>query len=215
MKDPLDQTRQRSLQYWYIDGSFEIAFGALCLLLGLYFYGQTSLPHASLLYKILDMSFVVIIIGGGLAANKLVKTFKERVTYRRTGYVAYQQARPGPQRALRVGASMVVAFVIAVMFNRVFAGHAVSRIWMPAVSSAVFCLAFLFVAIRIGLNRFYLLAAGMGLTGLAIASAEVGDLGGLVFFYIAAALLLVVSGGLTLAAYLRGTSAPEENGHES
>ena len=47
MNNNLDQTIKRTRQYWYVDGLAEIAFGGLCLLLGLYFFARAASPSRS------------------------------------------------------------------------------------------------------------------------------------------------------------------------
>jgi hypothetical protein len=65
MDHDLKKIQERTTQYWFSDGLYELAFGALCLVLALYFLAQVFLPKDTLLYFILISSFVITILGSG------------------------------------------------------------------------------------------------------------------------------------------------------
>ena len=115
MKDQIDQTIRRTRSYWNVDGLPELGFGLLCLLLAGYFTVQSALPSDSLLYQVLNIAFILIIIGGSLLSNRLVSYLKRKFTYPRTGYVAYQQ--PSQPRRILVG---LVAAVTSGILGAVF-----------------------------------------------------------------------------------------------
>ena len=101
MKDSIDQVAQRARSYWYVDGLNEVAFGGLCLLLGIYFQFQDSLKNPSLPQQMLEAGLALFIIGIALMLHKLVNFLKERLTFPRSGYVSYR--RPSTIRRLATG----------------------------------------------------------------------------------------------------------------
>ncbi len=210
MKSDLDKAQQRAIQYWNIDGTMELTFGLICLLLALYFFAQATLPQESLLYKILDVGFVLVILGSGFVANSLARKIKERITYPRTGYVAYRQ-KSGLNRWVRMGIAAGISMLIAVLTVVLITSTNLGLVWMPAVSGMVFGLVMVILAYRVALLRFYLLAAISVLIGGGLALAGIGDLRGLAIFYGLESLALLVSGGATFWGYLKHTRSEIES----
>lgn len=202
MKDDLDKARRHALQYGHVDGLMECAFGGLCLLLGLYFYFQELLPPGTLLYKILSVSLVLIVIGGSFLVNRLVTIAKERITYPRTGYIAYRQAR-GLNRWVRIVIVAGVSMLIAALLTLIFTRHIIDLAWMPAVGGIVFGMGMLVVALRTALTRFYILSIVAVVIGAGLTFAGIGNTLSLAVYYLLFGLAIIISGGLTLRSYLR------------
>jgi peptidoglycan/LPS O-acetylase OafA/YrhL len=105
MADPIDDYRKRPLRYENIDGTGEMFFG--CMYLGFALLGafetpsfkQHPWPGVLWFYAILLSA-----LGLGWWATRLIKN---RITYRRTGYVAYR--RDKKRRALTMAAGAAVA----------------------------------------------------------------------------------------------------------
>lgn len=209
MKNDLDQTLQRTKQYWYTDGLNEIAIGAIFLLLSLYFLLEVFLPPKSLLATLLTASFVLIIAGGGLLAGRVVNEIKTRLTYPRTGYVAYRQAR-GSQRLFLA----LIAMLMASLITMLIASTPASRAWIPALTGFIIGAMWLFAGYKIGITRFYLLAAVSSLLGAGISLVGLGEILGAAVFYGLMSLAMIISGGLTLGSYLRQTQPLQEKNNE-
>jgi hypothetical protein len=203
-----DQLMQRARRYWFIDGLVEITAGMLFLLIGLYFYLQSLLPPASFLSTLLTPGLVVLVIGGGALARKIIQALKGRLTYRRTGYVSY----PAPSRRRRI-ATAGVAMLIAGLTSSLFGLWKASLAWIPAFSGLVIGMAMLYSAHRFGLGRFYLLAAYSAVLGVGATLSGWSEGLGLAAYYGLMAPALLLCGGLTLSAYLRSTR-PQEINHE-
>ena len=205
MKDKLEKTRLRTVQYWFSDGLSEIAFAGLCLILALYFLSQAVLPEGSLLYFLLNASLVLVIIGGTLLARRLIHMLKSRITYPRTGYVAYPNKPANRWGCVLLG--MGIAALVAFLFTQ----QPGSLAWMPAVTGLIIAFVMLMSGFRTGLLRFYLIGFISLLLGGGLSWAGVGDILGLSAFYGLLALVLGLSGGCTLRTYLRSAPAPEEH----
>ena len=144
MDDDIQKAMQRTKRYWHIDGLVEIAFGCVCLVLASFFLIQAVLPQDSLVSQLLNAGFVVIIIGSVLISRRVVTLAKERLTYPRTGYVAYK--RPGGgQYVLTFGVAMLMAALVAVLFTTAPASQA----WLPAVTGVLIGAAMLFFSYNI------------------------------------------------------------------
>lgn len=200
MKNTIDSTIQRTKRYWYIDGLTEISFGFLCLLLGIYFYLQATLPHDSLLYQSLTVSLVLIIVGGGALGSWAVRTLKTRLTYPRTGFVAYP-SRPGFQRWLLGG----IAFLVATLFTLLLTRLPDDLAWPALISGVVIGAVWLYMGVRLGLIRFHLLAAFSLLAGFLLAVSGLDESLSMAGYYSLIALAMILSGGITLTVYLHST----------
>jgi hypothetical protein len=198
MKNNLDQAMQRTRQYWYADGLSEVAFGAVCLLLGFYFALQATLPRPGTFAVLLDSSFVLIVVGGFLIAGRLVNRAKARLTYPRTGFVAYPRANK-KLRLLTAG----LAFLIAMIAASFLSAAPKTFDWTLAVTGLLFGAALLYFAYRVGLLRFALLAAVAIILGPALSLIQLAFPPGLAVFYTLMGLALFISGGLTLRSYLK------------
>jgi len=202
MKDPQNQVQRRINQYWYVDGLTEFSFGLVCLILGLYFFAEAALPEDSSLANLLNMFFVLIVIGGTLLAGHLQGYLKSRITFPRTGYVQYKQRGLGYRL---MGA--LLAALIASLAAGLLAATPVGLAWMPAVTGILLSLALLYFGFRIGLPRFFTLSLVSLLAGAGLAFSGLENLLALAWYYVLLCLALFISGGITLYQYLKSTSA--------
>ena len=203
--DELDKAKQRSFQYWYMDGLNEIGFGCLMLLLGLYFYLEGALSQTSTLRVILDSSLILVILGGAWLISRGIKYFKEKITYPRTGYVAYAQKRRTPRWLTAIIAGLAGAFFAAIIIQ----GNLLK--WLPALTGIVLCLVMVFMAARANLLRFYLLAAVALIIGVVITLSNFEQSVGLSAVYALFGLTLLISGIRSLVLYLRSFPSAEES----
>ena len=88
-KDAWNKTLLRTIQYRFEDGIIELVMGMMFLLMGIYFY-LTATMENSQLAEVLTASFVLLFIGGWYLMQYLIRSLKERITFSRTGYVAYR-----------------------------------------------------------------------------------------------------------------------------
>lgn len=205
MNTEINTAVQRTRQYWYVDGLSEMALGGICLVLALYFFASASLLAGSFLAELLNMLFLLILVGSSLLARRIVNRLKTRLTYPRTGYVAYRHAT-GWRRMAVAGTAVLISLSVTALL----VASPVAISWMPAVTGLVFGATGLFMGYRIGLLRFYLLGLGSLLLGGAASLSGLENISALAVYYALMGLALLLSGGLTLRSYLRETSSPEE-----
>ena len=210
MKDDINYHVQRTRQYWHVDGLAELVAGGIFILLGAYFFALATLPPSSLLNILLQAGFALIFIGSLLLGKRLVSALKARLTFPRTGFVAYRRAN-GRSRWISAGLALIMAALVAALV----ATAPASLAWMPAITGLVVAGVWLLFASRVGLPRFFLLAIASLSFGMGLSLARLGDIPGLAIYYPLMGFILLLSGGLTLRSYLKQAPAPQEEPDES
>ncbi|MFO7622814.1 MAG: hypothetical protein R6V73_00560 [Anaerolineales bacterium] len=206
MKNPTDRLIQRTQTYWYADGLAEIGFTIICLMLSAYFYGQAMLAPGSLLFRILDVGFLLILILGILISRKVVTILKTRLTYPRTGYVSYKQPKPS-QRLGSIAIAIVTSAIIILVIS--FGSDNIGA-YLPIVTGVLLGTILILFAYRSRVSRYYLLATISALLGSGLSLSGVGDMLGLSYYYGLMGLVVLISGLLVLRDYLIKTQPIEE-----
>src|SRR5215216_5240905 len=200
MKDNFSDVEQRIKHYWYVDGFGElVGGGGMCLLLGIYFAAQEYFGDSSLIGSLLQVSLVLVLLGGMFLVRRLIYVAKLRVTYPRTGYVEYAT----PQNKKWMGAlSAIVAMIMAMTF--VFIVRQFNRIdAMVAVSGAVMgIILFAKQVWTVKVKRFYILSGAALLYGAALSVSGFPRGYNLGLFYALMGVSFMMFGGLTLKKYL-------------
>lgn len=200
MNNNFSDVEQRVKRYWYVDGFGElVGGGGMCLILAIYFAAQEYFGDGSLLSNLLQMSLILVLLGGMFVVRRLINTAKLHVTYPRTGFVEYSQ----PQNKRRVGIlSALVGILVAMtaifivrQFSRIDAMVAVSGMAMGIILS-------LKQLWTVKVKRFYILSAAAVLYGVALSISGLPNGYNLGLFYGLMSLSFAISGGLTLRKYL-------------
>jgi len=202
MKDPLALMTQRIQRYWYVDGLAEIGMGVLFSVIGLIYLAATRLSTPSLGW-ILIIGQVVVILSSAWLVGRGVRAIKERLTYPRTGYIAYPPKK-GKDRILRIVISGGIAVVVSTLVGLVSRLPSLNS-WLPLISGALIALAMLFIGFRFDLTHFFLLAAYDVAAGWGVSRAGLEDDQKFAVLFCLLGVGLFVSGGVTLLRYLRST----------
>jgi len=198
--DPTDKIVQRTYHYWYEDGLAELTGSVIMGLVAFFFYVQTMTPGG-----LVALILPVLAIGGGLAARRILRALKERITYPRTGYVAYRTA-PRHRRWWTAVLAMALSGVIGVWVTR--GGLPVNRLLF--LQGWIIAIGFVVPGVRFGVRRFFWLALFSGLAGTLLARTSwSSDLVNAAYFAVIAA-GVALSGAWTLWNYLRHTQPPTE-----
>ena len=203
----LNNTLLRSIQYRFEDGIIELVMGGIFLLAGIYFYLQAVMANSQLA-DVLTASFALVFIGGYYLMQYSIRSLKERITFPRTGYVAYRNG--SGSRVVWI----IAAFGIAVLTGGLLAFSQIKTgpEWnlLPPFSGLVIAIVLGLIGLQTALPRFY------GLTGISLvlggAFAKIGLSNNLstAAFCGAMGVVLLVSGGAVLRHYLRQNPAPTE-----
>ncbi len=219
MKDELQNAMDRAKKYDNIDGTGEMAMGLVLLgfaLLGyLMAYQRVALSEHPL-WKNGMLGFLLMIVGF-ILIPVLVQWFclmvKRRITWPRTGYVAFR--RDGKPLRLKFTIAVVVAVVAIVagvsaylIAHRHYGATSIGRIiylgwWAPLYAMWVFRME------REHLWKWLivlLMALGLVVISLIVPGGGVFDLLPPVMSYVG--LMWIISGGVTLALYLRHAPPP-------
>jgi hypothetical protein len=202
MKDQIDQTIQRTQQYWDIDGIPELIFGGIFMLLGIYFLIQTALPPESLISNLLNIAFVLIVLSGGFFGGRLINSLKTRLTYPRTGYVSYKRSR-GKDRWIAGALAIIVVSAFFILSPTYMA-------WIPGVTGLILSAFLVMMGRRLSLARFYALAAISLILGVGMSLSGLGNDPGLAIFYGLMGLAVTISGAVTLYNYLQNNPPAQE-----
>jgi len=207
----IEKIEKRAVQSFYDDGLNEIALGLVFLLLGGYFFAQAAIPEGSPFNAVLSALFVLVILSSGFLVNRFIRFFKRRMTYPRTGYVAFKKKEPSPKRR---AAAMIVGGIIGASLAALYTLSPSLKALFPALNGLLLAVAVLLIANKIGLVRFYALAAASAVIGVAVTAAGVGDLKGVSLYYGLFGAAVVISGLTALVVYLRRSPRPEPEGPE-
>ena len=210
--DRILRVEERVYRHWYEDGLGELTSGGLLLLFAFYFGGHAWLEKGSLTGRLLlDGGLIVLLICGILTTRWLLGTMKAHLTYPRTGYVELNsQERVSLNRALTTLVGMVGAVLVFLLGKA-----AGSYSWAPIAVGLLFGIVYLLVAIKSGgLRRFYFLSAFSVLLGLGLWFSLLLVTFNLALFYTVLGLLSMISGGITLARFLKEHPIPAESDDE-
>ena len=208
MQSNLSDVEQRVRRYWFTDGLGELIGGGMFILLGIYFGLQEYLGQNSMLGGILQVSLVLVLVGGMYISRRLINALKVRFTYPRTGYVEYQVDEHN-MRSRRIWVALL-AFVISAL-TMVFVN--LFQFFDAIVAVTGVAVGLILITLRAkasGLRRFYVLGAVSIVLGLALSISRLPDGYSLGFFYGLMGLSFLLSGGLTLQRYLAENPLPGE-----
>ena len=188
---------RRTRRYWYEDGFVEIGMGILFAALGgLFVVGAVATTGA--LRALAVALSVLLVLLGALALRVAIRVTKERVTYPRTGYVAYRR----PVSNSRV---LIAVLVVVIGTSVSLAGSAGTPGRILALQTLTLAAALAVPALRFGLRRFYALAIATLAAGCVAASLGLSETGGSALLYGGAGVAIIVSGAWTLRSYIRHT----------
>ncbi|MDD8027627.1 MAG: hypothetical protein PHI34_14085 [Acidobacteriota bacterium] len=199
MNDEFKAIERRTVRSFYDDGLFEIALGAIFLLLGVYFFGEIALPETSSLPMFLSSAFFFVIVFAGLLINKILRFLKQRITYPRAGYVSFRKER-SPKRRLTagvIGAVTGASIPVLMQFIPSF------RDMLPAFNGFLLGIVFLLLASKSGVARYFVLACISAFAGIALAAAGIGDIRGVSLHCALLGAAMVLSGLAALIVFLR------------
>lgn len=195
----IGRAMRRPWQYWYQDGLGEMAMGATFAALGLEFLLESRLPPGPFLTLLSMFGPLVAVLGAGLLAGRAVSAVKARLTYPRTGYVAYRK-RTGSRLAARLALGLATGALVGTL-----AALPSLQAWIPAIIGLIIGGVHFYLAQRLDLPRFYLLAAASAVLGTLVSLGGFGDLPGGAAYFVGIGLANALSGAVTLGVYLRST----------
>jgi hypothetical protein len=202
MRDQIDEYAKRTMRYWYVDGLSEIAGGVVVLLLALVFLIGGLMEPGPTTDWFLALGQPAIVLIGAITARRWVGRMKERLTYPRTGYVAYR--RPQGRKGFRlIAATIGISVALGVVFGVI--ANIIQPRWIPGISGAVIALLLAYLAYDNGIRRFYIMALYTLFLGLLVVTLQLSGTFSTPLFFCGFGLGWIVSGAVTLRHYLKTT----------
>ena len=211
MTDPLRDARIRAQRFWYLDGLTEIVAGIVQLLMSAWLLVSAPGNSTSSWFLPAAVSYILLLVALAICAPRIMATLRERITYPRSGYVDHGES----QRKRSIVVALVVALLSTVvgLLARRYAGDAAAWDaarwiqWLPAGIGLVTGALSVYVGVRQGLPRFYLVGAVAIILGVAM-SIEYPLRLATVIYLAGIGCALLSSGGFTLWKYLRPGPPP-------
>ncbi|MCJ7695289.1 MAG: hypothetical protein MUO40_07655 [Anaerolineaceae bacterium] len=195
----------RAYAHWLKDGLFEIGIGVLLTGVGtlraiIHFAGEKSATYYWLIAGLL-----VFMFGCAFGFNWIGKALKARITYPRTGYIAFKPFSYNYKSILGMIVLLIFAGILGGMLGMLstLPNQQKNGVFVPIGQGIVGALALTYAAQRVGIKRLYYLAAFSIGVGLVIGALGVGVVLGISFFYLCSGLVLMVSGSVALMQFLR------------
>jgi hypothetical protein len=207
----VDKIEKRTVRSFYDDGVFEIALGSVFVLLGGYLFVQTALPKGSALAAIMSIALIGVIFLAGFLISRIIRVLKRRITYPRTGYVAFKKHPVSPRRRLRAG--LFGGFMGLLLVLLLALAPSLSVLLPVMISFPVANVAFK-IANKVGVPRFFVLAAVSAVIGFALTAAGIGGARGIGLAFGLVGGCLILSGSTALIIYLRRNPRPAPDAPE-
>lgn len=204
-------TLNRAYAHRLKDGILEIGAGILFAGVGalralIHFAGQKSAA-----YYWLSAGVLLFMIGVAWGGKRFGEALKERISYPRTGFMAFKPYNYNYKWILVLfifgGVLGGVVGVLATQPNQQEIGGIV-----PITQGIVGAIVFTYAAHRIEVKRLYYLAVFSLGIGLVIGALGVGVVLGLSFFYLSIGLTMIVTGCVALVQFLRSHEPVDLNG---
>ena len=209
-----ENTLNRAYAHWLKDGLFEIGLGILFAGVGtlraiIHFAGEKSAA-----YYWLSGGLLLFMIGVAWGGKRFGKSLKARITYPRTGYMAFKPYSFNYKSILAILALLIFAGILGGMLGMLSTqpNQQEIGIFVPIGQGIVGALIFTYAAQRVEVKRLYYLAAFSIGIGLVIGALGVGIVLGVSFFYLSIGLALIVSGCVALVQFLRRHQPVDLNG---
>ncbi len=208
-ENKLNKTYLRTIQYWFEDGIVELGIGGLFLLLGIYFYLQATLEN-QLWVEQLSASFALVFILGWYLINSFIRSAKERITFPRTGYVAYKPDKSN-KKLVRLVLAIIVGVLVSAGLLVVFSSRplAIDNL-LPAATGLTIAIVLGVMGFYTSLPRFYIPAVFGLLFGIGLTMSGSGNILGTAFLYLATALVLIITGAIIFSRYLKANPTPAD-----
>jgi len=163
MKDKIGQIMRKTYSYWWVDGMAEMGIGLFFGILAAYNYLIETLPLSATVSLLMAIAQPLVFLACWFGYGRLARWVKERFTYRRTGYVAYQP-KNRKNRAVRALVGFVMGFGMALTVT--FIGPEVLKIDSLVMVGGLLALVTLFLATWHGVNRLFVVAVTEFVLGL-------------------------------------------------
>ncbi len=209
MRDSLEDAALRTQRYWYVDGLGEITGGATILAIGGINTLLEWISRMGWVEGLGTAALPILIVAVILGARTVLTQLKERITYPRTGYIAYRP-QPTRMRSLRMAASALTAAFVG-LATALAAKMLAGNLFYLAIGLLI-AFVTLFKGAQLSLLRFYILAVLEFGVGCVLGVLNLPLEAGLMVFLGLTGFGWILSGIWTLVHYLRSTQPASQDG---
>jgi hypothetical protein len=195
---------EKAYSHWIKDGIVEIGLGILFTGVGAFRAIIHFAVANSNTYYWLAAGLLLFMLACGGGFNWAVKSVKARVTYPRTGFMAIKPRTYNAKTIIRFIIILILAGAVggtlgwlSTQPDAQFAG-----IFVPIIQGIIYAAVIIYGAIRIKVNRLFILAVFSIGIGVTIGLANFGIVLGISFFYFSIGLAQILSGSLALMQFL-------------
>jgi len=206
IKNQIENISRRTREYWLEDGLGEIVGAAVFLLIGLFSLLE-GMTEPGFWRCVTGIAAMLAIGAGPWLARPVIKKLKNRLTYPRTGYVAYRM----PSKQKRLLSMIIAAFVTLVVVALLMQRPEVSLAWIPLIEGIAVGGYLYYVGYKHNLLRFQVQAVIALSLGATLSFAGVGDLIGVGLFFLIMGMVVLAAGSMTLRKYLQSSPTPQEH----
>ena len=205
----INETIKRTKRYWYVDGFSEIGVGLLLIVIILFNHLAGLVQQPALQIVLFVVGLPALIVLGGRGLSRLVVRLKEKYTYPRTGYVAYQ-GKTGSRRWKRVLLAGALGLLVGALTS-LLSGN-LPIIYQQLFVALMIALAYIYIGYAIGLKRFYWIAGATLALGGALILTGASEAQYLLTFFVGQGLIWIISGLAAMRQYFGSTQPPAEAG---
>ena len=202
VQDPLSKATQRSQRSWISDGIPLIVMGGFWMLWGLALLLPFLFPNHAVARS--SVVFICVIALTAMGMKPLIHRWKERLTFRRTGYVELRQ----PSNAVRTAVVIVafaLTFLIALLVRMEDRSY---REWLPLAVAFVLAAGLLHSSWKMRSVRLAIFSAFVAASGAVALLLHLREELSFAVTILTAGAACVAEGLLTLRTYLRAHPAP-------
>lgn len=203
--------QKKALQYWWIDGLAELAFGLEMAVFAGYFVLLQQIDSVPWSLVASSVGIPVVFLATFFLTGKLVMYIKERVTFPRTGYVRYPKRKAiSRKRRIIVGAGIGLITAIAVNLSREFLGE--NAQWI--VTAFIILMGMIYIGYLVGVYRYYVLGGLSLFWGVAMIWMPISDGYEYAWFFGGIGLISFISGLMVFLKYLKHYPKAEGEDHD-
>ncbi len=205
----INETIKRTKRYWYVDGFSEIGVGLLLIVIILFNHlaGLIQQPVLQIILFVLGLPALIFL--GSRGISRVVVNLKEKYTYPRTGYVAYQ-GKTGSRRWKRVLLSGTLGLLVGALTSLL--SGSLPIIYQQVFVTVMIACAYTYIGYAIGLKRFYWIAGTTIALGLVLILSGMAEMRFFLTFFIGQGLVWITSGLAAMRQYFNCTQPPAEAG---
>ncbi len=195
MNNQMDDMVKRTYRYFYVDGLVEAATGLLFLLIGLVLLGWINLEEGGWVQITAVIALPIVILGGTFFIKYVVNNLKERITYQRTGYVAYREDEPAKGRWIVIALAFAMPAILLLLPDSLNS--------MSTMQGALLGVILAAIGYRVSVTRFYVFGAIAFTIGVTVAFVVQNEILGSVITFAVTGGAMFLLGIIVFLNYLR------------